>query len=343
MTVQVFFGLHILSLVHCWMKLRFCVLLLLLVLVTDVIHVVSSRKAKRRRRVNCDRWANRRKPACRRKASAKPTSSPVVLLGGIDIQLVFLEGVTSKIAKVVTRSRARWSKAIKKTNGAFPINVSGVNVCNGAYKFPVDFPAIAPNTIVVMVKVKKLDNIGGTLAQAGPCILESRSLTPKVGMVEIDSSDVAWLLRFGRLEQVVTHEMGHVFGLGTLWQPFNLVRRRNSNYMGKVGNMESEASGFSSPAKVDQLQEFGGHWQEETYGDELMTSFLSGTDQPLSRMTLGSLQDMGYTVDMSQADAFVMTKVKRRHLRGTQAIPDQYGNDIMSTDMIQYLDGEHAG
>jgi hypothetical protein len=47
-----------------------------------------------------------------------------------------------------------------------------------------------------------------------------------------------------------------------------------------------------------------GHWDEECMGNELMTGFLGPSASPLSRITVGTLQDLGYQVDYSEADAF---------------------------------------
>jgi Leishmanolysin len=47
-----------------------------------------------------------------------------------------------------------------------------------------------------------------------------------------------------------------------------------------------------------------GHWDEECMGNELMTGFLAPSSSPLSRITVATLQDLGYQVDYSKADAF---------------------------------------
>jgi hypothetical protein len=47
-----------------------------------------------------------------------------------------------------------------------------------------------------------------------------------------------------------------------------------------------------------------GHWDEECMGNELMTGFLGPSTSPLSRITVATLQDLGYQVDYSNADAF---------------------------------------
>ena len=38
--------------------------------------------------------------------------------------------------------------------------------------------------------------------------------------------------------------------------------------------------------------------------DELMTPAISGNSQPLSSITVGALEDLGYTVDYNMADAY---------------------------------------
>ena len=46
-----------------------------------------------------------------------------------------------------------------------------------------------------------------------------------------------------------------------------------------------------------------GHWDEQCFVDELMTGFSSGS-LPMSRVTVGSLEDLGYVVNYGAADAF---------------------------------------
>ena len=48
------------------------------------------------------------------------------------------------------------------------------------------------------------------------------------------------------------------------------------------------------------------HWRESVFTTEIMTGFVSpvGTPNPLSRITLASLADMGYDVNYGAADSF---------------------------------------
>jgi hypothetical protein len=49
-----------------------------------------------------------------------------------------------------------------------------------------------------------------------------------------------------------------------------------------------------------------GHWREVTFNAEIMTGYLegAGVPQPISIMTVASLKDLGYTVDLGAADGY---------------------------------------
>ena len=47
-----------------------------------------------------------------------------------------------------------------------------------------------------------------------------------------------------------------------------------------------------------------GHWREATFKNELMTGFLNTGFNPLSRVTIGGIQDLGYQVNYGAADAY---------------------------------------
>jgi len=47
-------------------------------------------------------------------------------------------------------------------------------------------------------------------------------------------------------------------------------------------------------------------------GRELMTGFINiGSVNPLSKITLGAMKDMGYTVDLTKADAYTVSATLR--------------------------------
>jgi Leishmanolysin len=75
------------------------------------------------------------------------------------------------------------------------------------------------------------------------------------------------------------------------------------------GNATREFLAISGCSSVPVGKDFGegtacGHWDENFMGDELMTGFLGRSPTHLSRITVATLQDMGYQVIYDKADPF---------------------------------------
>ncbi len=49
-----------------------------------------------------------------------------------------------------------------------------------------------------------------------------------------------------------------------------------------------------------------GHWRETVMTDELMTGYIAPGSNPLSSITIGSLEDVGYNVSYATADPFTI-------------------------------------
>ena len=110
---------------------------------------------------------------------------------------------------------------------------------------------------------------------------------------------------------VITHEMGHIIGVGTLWSlsgyPTQIVT--NNVYQGAKGisvwRNDWGCSG-TPPIELDGGPgTAGGHFDEVCFGNMLMTGYLNGgVSNPLSKLSIAALDDMGYDVDYSAADPY---------------------------------------
>jgi hypothetical protein len=137
-------------------------------------------------------------------------------------------------------------------------------------------------------------------------------MLPVFGTVRLDAADVANMEANGRLFDVVLHEMGHVLGVGTLWNANGLLQGGGGSdpyFSGAHGIQEYQNMGgtHANPVPVENTGGSGtrdAHWRETLLTNELMTGWLSGSSNPLSRLTVGSLDDMGYTVNYGAADGF---------------------------------------
>ena len=89
-------------------------------------------------------------------------------------------------------------------------------------------------------------------------------------------------------------------------------------YLGTFATQEYKAISGCDSVPVEQLGLDATrcrHWSEACFDNELMTGTLNFEANPLSRVTIGSLQDMGYEVSYSSADEFT-----RADLNGTDPI-----------------------
>jgi Leishmanolysin len=99
-------------------------------------------------------------------------------------------------------------------------------------------------------------------------------------------------------------------GIGGLWYERNVANAAadSCDYVGTKANQEYAAISGCNAVPVEQDYGEGTqcvHWDENCMQAELMTGFInSGRINALSRITIGSLDDMGYQVDYSMADAY---------------------------------------
>jgi hypothetical protein len=131
------------------------------------------------------------------------------------------------------------------------------------------------------------------------------------GVMFFDTDDLAFLQENDVLDEVVVHEMGHVLGIGTLWNFGRTLLQGGATdprFVGPnaiAGFHEVGGRGATIPVEEDggPGTRFG-HWDDETFDTELMTGFIALGESPLSVMTIGSMQDLGYVVDNSAADRY---------------------------------------
>lgn len=222
------------------------------------------------------------------------TSNPVPQ-SKFNIDVRFIGGLTPSQQTVFEQAAAKWSEII---TGDLPdVLVGGDRI----------------DDVRIDAEGVEIDGTGRILGQAGPRAFRRGSNLPATGIMSFDSADLAQLERNGSLINVIVHEMGHVLGFGTLWQLMGLLRgagTANPIFIGANAMREyGELTGAGRPLPVPVANTGGtgtrdSHWRETLFGNELMTGFLNGGINPLSRVTIGALQDMGYEVNYDVADDY---------------------------------------
>lgn len=180
-----------------------------------------------------------------------------------------------------------------------------------------DLPDVSTSTwghiddLLIQASVQWIDGRGGVLGQAAPTAFRTSSQggLPYLGFMQFDSADLASMASAGTLRDVILHEMGHVLGLGGLWQARGLAS--GLNYIGAAGVAAYQSvTGNNSLTSVPIESTGGGgtrgvHWSETTFDRELMTGYAESTPpMPISIVTVGGLADLGYGVNYGAANAF---------------------------------------
>ena len=179
-----------------------------------------------------------------------------------------------------------------------------------------------------------IDGPYGVLGQAGPrATRPTGSQLPYTGVMQFDSADLAMMESSGTLTNVILHEMGHVLGIGTLWGQRNFLDvtdATNPLYVGANALREYRTLAANATATGVPVENTGGagtaggHWRESVFKTELMTGYAEqpGVAMPISRMTVGGLQDLGYMVNYAAADPYVLPAITSAAIasRSAQAV-----------------------
>ena len=215
------------------------------------------------------------------------------------IEVRFVGGLTASQQNAFKAAANRWSRVIV---GDLPNIV-------------IDGEII--DDVVIMAQGTDIDGPGRILGQAGPTHLRPANagqfrFIPAKGVMSFDTADLEAMEQRGTLGDVITHEMGHVLGVGTIWARKGLLQGAgsgNPTFRGARAREEFGRLRGSGPTDVP-VENTGGqgtadsHWRETVFRNELMSGFISAPGNPISRLTVGSLADCGYVVDLNAAEPY---------------------------------------
>lgn len=217
------------------------------------------------------------------------------------IKVVFLGGLNTAQKNAFKAAADRWSKVIV---GDLPdIVINGQLI----------------DDLLIEASGTPIDGPGNILGQAGPTHLRpagagTMAFIPAKGRMQFDTADLAAMQADGTLKDVITHEMGHVLGVGTIWSMKGLLKGangQNPTFTGTNAKKEYGVLKGTGPTPVP-VENTGGpgtrnsHWRDTIFRNELMTGFVNAAPNPMSRVTVASLKDLGYVVDLTKAEPFTL-------------------------------------
>jgi uncharacterized protein YjdB len=245
-----------------------------------------------------------------------PLSVARLQTSGFTIDLRFIGNVSQAVRNAAAQAAARWEQAISAPLIPYRIVINAGDCGKGV-------PAIdtVETNMMIIIQTDSIDGPGKTVGLGGPCVI--RDANPQLtalGTLTIDNADVAGLASQGILVGVITHEMGHILGIGTLWEGVPSYAGLASGlggadpvFTGSAARAASAELGFTpDPSLGVPIENTGtvgdgtrdAHWRATVFGHELMTGTIHNGLNPLSLVSIETLADFGYTVVPEAADDF---------------------------------------
>ena len=230
------------------------------------------------------------------------------------LELVMVDEGTASQNGIITQVAERYESMIGL--GSYDLSLSGAaEVCAPGMPELANEPV---DDIKVYVMIGPLDGAGNAVAMSGACYVRPGANgwagMPALGAIVLDEADVAQLESDGVLEAVVTREMARALGFGPFaWNAHGFLQ--NPSLPEELPEEPDADTHMNAPlvvppstpqvARVTQAPkvplENGAmegisdvHWRESVFGNEVMTPYVTGDSQPLSRITLEALYEVGY-------------------------------------------------
>lgn len=169
------------------------------------------------------------------------------------------------------------------------------------------YRGVTIDDLYVTAELKAIDGEGGILGQAGPTAVWTATELTAAGQMQFDIADALTYFDKGLWDDIVTHELMHVLGFGSLWNYGTNPLVSGNQYLGAKALYAYQKT-HPGELFIPVEDEFGSgtagsHWDEGSLTNELMTGFINDDGNPatvndnyLSEFSVMSLADLAYTV-----------------------------------------------
>ncbi len=219
--------------------------------------------------------------------------------GDFDIELVFLGHFPESQKEVIQYAARRWMSVIVEDLPDYTLTQGWSGTCGD------QSIAIPSGERIDDLRIYAIgDNEHYALGWGGPRLSRETTHLPVVGCMAFNLNRRTNLLDTG------LHEIGHVLGFGTIWGELGLLQDRegDTHFNGPLAVAAFDDAGGRdyAGAKVPVGQD-GDHWRSGVpmlfHHRELM---LPAWGELLGAITVQSLADLGYGVDVTQADPYIL-------------------------------------
>ncbi len=214
--------------------------------------------------------------------------------GDFDIELVFLDSFSERQKRHLQYAARHWMSIIREDLPDYTFTQGWSGQCGDhSYRIPA-----GERIDDLRIYITAIENRG---SWGGPWTLRETSGLPIVGCMGFYTVETFSV-------NVSRHEIGHVLGIGTLWDVQN--PNGDPHFAGpRAIAAFNDAGGWDYPGKKVPLTKFdqGAHWNGTVLGGELMSNS-GGPVYVLSAITIQALADLGWVVDVTQADPYTLPR-----------------------------------
>ncbi len=260
-----------------------------------------------------------------------------------NIELYFDQGFTVEEEAAVRRAADRWMEVVTGDLPDVPVPGPLNEICFGGPS-PLRFVGAIDDLLIRMRYVASLGR--NAVATAARCGEREGSGHAFLGMNSFS-------LRYHRnpdsaidqLYESALHEMGHVLGFGDwtnrsdleAWRAMYRGGGTDPHFTGPLAVAAFDAAGGEaySGGKVpleDKIPLVGIHWRQRVIPGDVMAPSASSL---LTAMTVQTLADLGYEVDVSKADPYTLPGAAQGDVRGGGADADGAVAELFADDVIR--------
>ena len=238
----------------------------------------------------------------------------------------------------------RWARIVRGTDLEDIAWEPGTVSCGG---LEYDYPNDVLDDLFVMIDVQDFDGGPGAGVRSTVCGYRYPSMLPMIGAIIVDNGERAP----EAADELLLHGFGHMLGISGSWKMLDLLRNPSSedegadtHFVGERAIAAFVAAGGASyqgaKVPVENSRTYGtpdGHWRESVFDTELMTSLLQVGADPISAITIQSLADIGYTVDVELSDVYLLPSSSMAAARAAEGSPAiDLSGDVVEGPAVLY-------
>ena len=235
--------------------------------------------------------------------------------GDFDIELVFLTPNHESLKQLVQYAARQYMSIITEDLPDYEFTQGRSSTCGGqSYEIPA-------GERIDDLRIYVVNDDLSPAWWGGPHVVRTTSNLPVLGCMSITG-----------VVDIVLHEIGHVLGIGTIWDDFIQNPSGDTHFIGpRAIAAFNDAGGQNYTGAKVPVETDGSHWRDPVLEGEIMNP---AGGEVLSAITIQALADLGYGVDVTQAAPYTLPSAAAK-ARAKIAAPSTHAQPELSCGVGQ--------